>query len=201
MNGIQVRSKIRYRQLGRSSWYRQTVHREFALSLTTTRSPVYTKCITRKLLQHGNDNVIYAKKKVRSGARYLLYILMTIIKKKIIILDIHNYKNQHSQLQTKNNKKRNRVIRNGVMNLHLLPNDPNLGLKTSSQHLLPLDGTAELNCHLISTSLSQEWPARGNFWLCPCGAVDYLGPDKKELVRSGYRRRSEMYKGDEYASF
>jgi hypothetical protein len=46
------------------TWYltvtkHQTVHRGFALSLTT-RSSVYTSCITRKLLQRGNDNAIYA---------------------------------------------------------------------------------------------------------------------------------------------
>ena len=54
-----------------ATWYLTVtiVHREFALSLTT-RSPVYTSCITRKLLQRGNDNAIYANESLVRWIRW-----------------------------------------------------------------------------------------------------------------------------------
>lgn len=87
------------------------------------------------------------------------------------------------------------------MSLHPLPNGPGPGLKTSSYYLLPLDGKVKLDFQLISTSVLQERPAHGNFWLCPYEVVGYPGPDTKRLVRNEYRNGSGMYKEDEYASF
>jgi hypothetical protein len=83
--GIKMRSKNDGIQIPTANWSSACsvyLVREFALSLTTTPSPIYTSCITRELLQRGNDNVIYANEKVRSGDRYLLYTMVIIKNKK-----------------------------------------------------------------------------------------------------------------------